>query len=262
MFFFVLNPLTDELSRKVPSSNSPPLTAARPWDDREAGPFLAHHPEVQCLVSTCFYVCSWLFHLRLFYHQPPFRYSDTECRRRSCSLLHNYQLSDEHIVSRPSPRVQPSPSNSSLPIFHQVLPKNPLLSVEPRHLGRRSISAPSDTEDSEAFERTPVPHPNNDAFAYPPSFGTHGVQRRNSSANYECPYCGKLFSRPSSLKVKIYIIWVLVQSSDIMTDTLKYPHWRKACVQCYILNIVTKKLIISAQLSPALYRIADAASVF
>lgn len=66
--FFVLNPLTDELSRKVPSSNSPPLTAARPWDDREAGPFLAHHPEVQCLVSTCFYVCSWLFHLRLFYH--------------------------------------------------------------------------------------------------------------------------------------------------------------------------------------------------
>ena len=90
---------------------------------------------------------------------------------------------------------------------HQVLPQTsfPVNPVIPQC--SQSISTSTDAEYVEAFEPRSVARCNSDAsfsaFAHPPSF-THVVQRerRNSSASYECPYCGKLFNRPSSLKVK------------------------------------------------------------
>jgi hypothetical protein len=85
---------------------------------------------------------------------------------------------------------------------HQMLTQNSF-SANPRR--SRSISKSTDAQYVEAFEPTSVERCNSDAssaFTYPPPF-THGVQheRKNSCANYECPYCGKSFSRPSSLKV-------------------------------------------------------------
>lgn len=182
----------DEFFSKLdPSSSSPPLTPARTY--REARPLPAQQPG---RVMHSSYV-------------PPFRYSDTES---PCSaLLHNRRLSNEHILSR----VQPGPPNSFLASskhLHQVLPQNLPFSTKPRHL--RSISTLTDAEDAEAFERTPVARYNRDSDAslastHPPSF-THGIQHemRNSSTSlYKCPYCGKVFNRPSSLKVnKIYIV--------------------------------------------------------
>ena len=91
---------------------------------------------------------------------------------------------------------------------HQVLPQTsfPVNPVIPQC--SQSISTSTDAEYVEAFEPRSVARccnsdASSSAFAHPPSF-THVVQRerRNSSASYDCPYCGKMFNRPSSLKVK------------------------------------------------------------
>ena len=126
-------------------------------------------------------------------------------------MLHNHRLSHEHmsLVQQPD-TFSPFFASPTHWHPHQVLPQTPF-SANPRC--SRSISTSTNAQYVEAFEPTSVAHCNSDAswaFTHPRSF-TYGVQheRRNSSASYECPYCGKLFSRPSSLKVKTIIIKIL-----------------------------------------------------
>jgi len=149
-------------------------------DDGKTRPLPAQYPEVQSIYG------------------PSFRYSNTEFR--DSALPHNHRLSHEHMVS---PLVRPDTFN---PFFaspthpYQVLPRNPFSAnpVNPRC--SRSISYPStDAQYIETFEPTSVKRYNSDA----PSIFTHPpwVHRERNSTSYECPYCGKLFSRPSSLKI-------------------------------------------------------------
>lgn len=138
----------------------------------------------------------------IFYHQSSFIYSNAEFR--GSAFLHNHRLSHEHTVSL----VRPDTFSSffaSPTEPHQVLPQNPFSAnpVNPRC--PLSISTSANAQYVEAFEPTSVARYSDasSAFTHPPSF-TCVIQpeRRNSSASYECPYCGKLFTRPSSLKVK------------------------------------------------------------
>lgn len=179
----------DELSSKVNLPfNSPFSTRAQPWsdDDEKARPLPAQFPGVHAIYGSSF------------------RYSNTGFR--DSALLHNHRLShDMASLVRPDALSSffTSPTDP-----HQVLPQNPFSAnpVNPRcSQCSQSISTSTDAQYVEAFEPRSVACCNSDAssaFTHPPSF-THVVQRerRNSSANYECPYCGKLFNRPSSLKI-------------------------------------------------------------
>jgi len=179
-----LPPIRDvfpEFSWKVDPPSDLPLTRARPWsnDDQKSKSLPAQYPLVHSIYE--------------------FRHSDTEFCGTSSALLH-YRLSDGHMVSL----VQPDTSHSFFPSFsppHQVLPQNPS-SANPRY--SQGISPSTDTEYVEALEPALVARYNDVSSAptHPPSL-THGVQHegRNSSASYDCSYCGKMFNRPSSLKI-------------------------------------------------------------
>lgn len=135
------------------------------------------------------------------------------------------------------PLVQAGLSNPSSKYSYQALQQSYPFSAKPRYL--RTVSPSTEAEDTEIFERTPGGY-NSDpllASTRSPSFA-HGVQHEKRN-NYECSYCGKIFNRPSSLKVNIYNLWVLVQSPNAIIDTLKQPHWRKACVY-RILNLTPR----------------------
>lgn len=179
----------DEFASKVdPPFNSPSLTQARPWrsdDGERAGPLSVQYTGVQSIYGSSF------------------RYSNTEFR--GSALLHsNHRSSHEHMVSIVQPDIHTFGSFFASPTHpHRVLPQYPF-SANPAN-PRCSRSTSTDAQYVEAFEPTSVARCNSDAslaFTHQPSF-TYGVQRerRNSSASYECPYCGKLFSRPSSLKI-------------------------------------------------------------
>jgi len=49
----------------------------------------------------------------------------------------------------------------------------------------------------------------------------------SSGSKYECTYCGKGFTRPSSLKVSSYHHFLETRTNQIQLDTCQQPHWRE-----------------------------------
>ncbi|KAF8160835.1 hypothetical protein B0H34DRAFT_795694 [Crassisporium funariophilum] len=132
-------------------------------------------------------------------------------RTESCPLMQGRQpqLSHRSAIASPnyygSPHYPPHPHGTHYP----SMPISRSGTTSPDHMHRpwniSTIVNPSSTEDD---ERTPVARRYNSMSASvsmntPPVNQEFQDDSSNSSAKYECRYCGKGFNRPSSLKIHL-----------------------------------------------------------